>query len=293
MVKSMTGYGRYTTQIDQSKWTVEIKSVNHRFLDFSPKIPRSLLFMEDALKKTLMKYMKRGRVDLFIYQENESPQEKKLQVDHHLVKQYIGQLEELKEEHQLTGDITIDMVTRLENVFTVTETSQVDSELEEKLLDAVDRAAEELASMRKTEGRHLKNDVLNRLTRVKTMVDKIDAAKEELITLHREKILTRLKDHLKDYVQEEDSRLIQEAAILAEKGNITEEVIRLYSHIEQFKAGLSKEDSIGRHLDFIVQEFHREINTIGSKSNDAVLSNHVVQLKSEVEKIKEQVQNIE
>ncbi|WP_082234229.1 YicC/YloC family endoribonuclease [Halobacillus massiliensis] len=292
MVKSMTGYGRYTIQINESNWTVEIKSINHRFFDFSPKIPRTLLFMEDSFKKTLMKYIKRGRIELFIYQEDDTPQEKLLQVDHQLVHQYIKEVKDLKEKHQLTGDITIDMVTRLEDVFTIRETSRL-SGMEKKLLEAVSLAAEELAAMRVTEGRRLQDDVESRLTRVEAMVANIDSVKDKLQNQQREKILGRLKDHLQGHLQDDDSRLIQEAAVLAEKGDITEEVIRLYSHIEQFKAGLRKEDSIGRHLDFIVQEFHREINTIGSKSNDAALSNDVIQLKSEMEKIKEQVQNIE
>lgn len=289
----MTGYGRQSVEVDQLKWTVEIRSLNHRFLDFSPKIPRSFLFMEDTIKGKVSQHIKRGHVDLFIHVESGDIHNQQLHVDYDLVSQYIEKLQSLKDKHKLTGDITIDMVTKLENVFSVSEKNEQESQLESSILLAIEDALSSLVFMREKEGERLADDLRYRLVSLKNIIEGMESRREHVVAEYRHKILTRIQSYIDDQIQVEDHRVLQEVALLAEKGDITEEITRLQSHIDQFQMTLKKDGPIGRTLDFIVQEFHREINTIGSKSNDQLLSNDVVKMKSEIEKMKEQIQNIE
>ncbi|GGF11492.1 hypothetical protein GCM10010954_07630 [Halobacillus andaensis] len=293
MIRSMTGYGRQSLQWEKVKGTVEIRSVNHRFFDFSPKVPRSILFMEDALKKKVGESIKRGHIDLFLTLEGEGLTTHQLQVDEDLVRQYKEQLQILKNKYELTGEITIDMVTKLDHVFTISETTEYDQSLTSSIEKSVDDALADLVTMRESEGGKLKADLLIRLCSLKEIVSEIELRREVVIREYKEKIRKRIEEYTKSAFTEDDHRVRQEVALLAEKGDITEEVTRIYSHIDQFQKTLQEGGVVGRTLDFIVQEFHREINTIGSKSNDSKLSNQVVKMKSEIEKMKEQIQNIE
>ncbi|MFG6148972.1 YicC/YloC family endoribonuclease [Halobacillus sp. B23F22_1] len=293
MIRSMTGYGRQSLQWEKVKGTVEIRSVNHRFFDFSPKVPRSILFMEDALKKKVAESVKRGHIDLFLTLEGEGLTSHTLQVDEDLVRQYKEQLQILKNKYELTGEITIDMVTKLDHVFTISETTEYDPSLASSIEKAVDDALADLVTMRESEGEKLKNDLIHRLHTLKEVVSEVELRREVVIREYKEKIRKRIEEYTKSALTDDDHKVMQEVALLAEKGDITEEVTRIYSHIDQFQKTLQEGGVIGRTLDFIVQEFHREINTIGSKSNDSKLSNQVVIMKSEVEKMKEQIQNIE
>ncbi|MFC7320388.1 YicC/YloC family endoribonuclease [Halobacillus campisalis] len=293
MIKSMTGYGRKTIAGEQLKVTVEIKSVNHRFLDFSPKVPRSFLYMEDIMKKKVAEYIHRGHIDLFINLEGNNALNKKLRVEDDLLGQYIDALHSLKTKHELTGDISIDMVTKLEDIFSVVESDDPSPEIESAVLTALEEALETLVCMRSAEGEKLDSDLRKRLESLSVLIDEAESRRIQVIDEHKEKIISRIQETMKDQFEYDDQRLLQEVALLAEKGDITEEIVRFRSHLKQFQSTIESHGAVGRTLDFIVQEFHREINTIGSKSNDPFLSNNVVKLKSEIEKMKEQIQNIE
>lgn len=289
----MTGYGRHTVESAGMRLTIELRSVNHRFLDISPKIPRNFLFLEEAMKRYIKQKLSRGRVDLFLTAEGEGLLYKRLEADDELLDQYITKLSNVKDQYKLTGDISIDTVAGLEGIFTVRETDQPVDQIKAELLSVLDAACAELIEMRNQEGERLAQDLLNRLHSMKDTVADIEARRPVIVDEYKAKVLSRIETFINEEIASEESRVLQEVALLAERGDITEEVTRLYSHIDQFHNTLEKQEPIGRTLDFIVQEMHREINTIGSKSNDSQLSNSVVTLKSEVEKMKEQVQNIE
>ncbi|UOR12784.1 YicC/YloC family endoribonuclease [Halobacillus amylolyticus] len=289
----MTGYGRYTVEAENTALTIELRSVNHRFLDISPKIPRSFLFLEEAMKRQIKDKLHRGRIDLYITVEGENLLDKRLEADDLLLDQYINKLNSIQEQYRLTGEISIDMVTRLDGIFTVQERDHKSDQMKEAVLEALSHSISDLVEMRRQEGKRLAEELISRLAAVKHIVADIEDRRPVVMNEYRDKILTRIETFLREEINPEETRVLQEVALLAEKGDITEEVTRLYSHIDQFEKTLQKPGAIGRTLDFIVQEMHREINTIGSKSNDSQLSNEVVALKSEVEKMKEQLQNIE
>ncbi|MFG6115187.1 YicC/YloC family endoribonuclease [Halobacillus sp. MO56] len=293
MVTSMTGYGRKTMEFGEARLSLEVRSVNHRFLDISTKMPRTFLFLEDKMKKVIQQSIHRGKVDVFVTIEGEGLGKRELKLDWDLADQYFSRLKELKSHYELTGDLTVDMVTKLEDVFLVQEQEHDEKQWEQHVLTTLEAAVLKLMEMRKREGDALKRDMLNRLSNIKHVVDGLGERREVVIETYRERIKQRIEEYTQEELQVEDSRILQEVALLAEKGDITEEITRLFSHIEQFVDTLEKPNAIGRRLDFIVQEMHREVNTIGSKSNDAKISEWVVLLKSEIEKIKEQVQNVE
>ncbi|GGC90911.1 hypothetical protein GCM10007216_22130 [Thalassobacillus devorans] len=293
MVTSMTGYGRETVDLEETRISLEVRAVNHRFLDISTKMPRSFLFLEDKMKKVIQQSIRRGKIDIFVTVDGEGLVSQKLKVDWNLVDQYMERLEEMQARYGLSGELTVDLVTKLEEVFTVQEEEQDESRLESTLLTTLGAAVEKVVQMRAQEGAALKQDMLDRLSRIHQVIDKLSGRREIVIESYRERIKARIEQYVEEELKAEESRILQDVALLAEKGDITEEITRLRSHIEQFNDTMENKDAIGRRLDFIVQEMHREVNTIGSKSNDAKISEWVVLLKSEIEKIKEQVQNVE
>ncbi len=245
------------------------------------------------MKRHLKQKLSRGRVDLFLTAEGEGLLNKQLEADDELLHQYITKLTNVKDQYKLTGAISIDTVAGLEGIFTVRESDQPNDQIKAELLNMLDAACTDLVDMRNQEGERLVQDLLNRLQSVKDTVAAIEERRPVVVGEYKAKVIARVEAFINEEIAVEDSRVLQEVALLAEKGDITEEITRLYSHIDQFHHTLENQEPIGRTLDFIVQEMHREINTIGSKSNDSQLSNSVVMLKSEVEKMKEQVQNIE
>ncbi len=280
-------------ELGEARLSLEVRSVNHRFLDISTKMPRTFLFLEDKMKKVVQQSIHRGKIDIFLTIEGEELGKRELKLDWDLADQYLRRLKELKSHYELTGDLTVDMVTKLEDVFLVQEQEQDENHWEQHVLSTLEAAVFKLLEMRKREGDALKHDMLNRLSNIRQVVDGLAGRREVVIEAYRERIKQRIEEYVQEQLHVEDSRILQEVALLAEKGDITEEITRLFSHMEQFDDTLEKPDAIGRRLDFIVQEMHREVNTIGSKSNDAKISEWVVLLKSEIEKIKEQVQNVE
>lgn len=289
----MTGYGKESISVGETRLNIEIRSVNHRFLDISTKVPRSLFFLEDRLKGEVREKLSRGRIDIFVTIEGRGLFEKEVDVDWTIMDQYIKKLEEIKGRYNLTGDISIDMVSKLEGAFSVLEVEEESDDLSEALLSALTKSLERLLTMRINEGSRLKLDLQERIMNIQTILEKLEARRPQVVEEYKEKIRLRIEEYTKESIQPEDTRILQEVGILAEKGDVTEEVTRLHSHISQFSQTLSNEEPIGRRLDFIVQEMHREVNTIGSKSNNSDVTNWVVDLKSEIEKIKEQVQNVE
>ncbi|UFU00974.1 YicC family protein [Radiobacillus kanasensis] len=292
MVQSMTGYGRDEQWINDTKVSVEIRSVNHRFLDISNKMPKSFLVMEDKIKKTIQSFFHRGRVDLFITIEGTGFIRRDLNVDWELLDQYIQKSNEMKKKYELHGDISLDRLTSLEGAFEIVELEQGQDVLFDAVLLAVSNACKQVKNMREIEGQELKEDMKERVITIQDTVQKLTDRRHVVIEEHRSRIQKRLEEYITDDIAD-DSRIVQEVALLAEKGDITEELTRLASHCSQFFDTLEQKDTIGRKLDFILQEMHRETNTIGSKSTDVQISQWVVLLKSEIEKIKEQVQNVE
>ncbi|MGP4072594.1 YicC/YloC family endoribonuclease [Piscibacillus sp. B03] len=292
MVNSMTGFGQIEEKIDQTTISIEVKTVNHRFLDFSFKMPREFLRLEDSMKKKIRQYFNRGRVELYINISGEGVRSKSIQVNWDLLNQYLSALDDIKERKSISGDLEFEDILQLEGIFIETEQGEVDELLKEKVLHTLEQVLQQVKAMRQEEGKALKQDVLTRISEIKRLTielkDHIPAFQEE----YRIKIQDRIQEHMKDG-QHDESRVVQEVAILVDKADISEEITRLLSHVEQVEDTLAMHQPIGRKLDFITQELLRETNTIGSKSNHIQISQIVVALKSEIEKIKEQVQNIE
>ncbi|MEC5422751.1 YicC family protein [Virgibacillus sp. C22-A2] len=293
MVRSMTGYGRSVLRLEKTTVTVEIRSVNHRYLDFTAKIPRSFLFLEDKLKRIVQSKFQRGSIDVFISIEGEGFLEKSLKADWELMDYYMETLKKAKDRYNLSGEIPAAVITTLPELITVQEIDNQPDDLKASILSSVDKACEQVAAMRREEGTFLMEDVKERIAAIQKTVMHLQLRRQNVIEEYRERIQSRVNDYLKHVVNIDESRIHQEIALLAEKGDITEEITRLFSHIDHFSATISTDGAVGRKLDFITQEMHREANTIGAKSMDAAISESTVSLKSEIEKIKEQLQNIE
>ncbi|MCT2538024.1 YicC family protein [Aquibacillus koreensis] len=294
MVTSMTGYGRDEIIINETNIAVEIRSVNHRFLDVSMKMPRSLLVLEEKLKKVVQSFFQRGRIEVFVTMNGEELISRTLLVNWDLMDQYIEKIQEAKSRYNLNGNIPVDVLTKIEDVFSVQEQSEYDETVYHSVEKVLTTACRQVEQMRQEEGREIKKDLAGRIDFIEKTVKELGERRDIVIIEYRDRIIQRIKTYIEDesYVTDE-SKLYQDIAVLAEKGDITEEVTRLHSHVHQFLQTMSQKDAIGRKLDFILQEMHRETNTIGSKSNDVKNSELVVLLKSEIEKIKEQIQNVE
>lgn len=289
----MTGYGKQVIERDTYRIIVEMRSVNSRFLDITLKMPRGFYHLEEKFKKIIQKYFIRGKIEVYISVSGEGNIKKNLHVDWDLLEQYTEQFEEVKKHYQIKGDVTIDHLMQMEGIFIVDEEEEEDEMLKDLLLQAIDHSCKELLDMRLTEGAYLEKDLFSRIGSLKEITKSLKSIRPQVVKSYRERIKKRIEEHLVNYANVDESRIMQEVAILAEKGDITEELTRLESHIEQMEKTLKEEGSIGRKLDFICQEMLREANTIGSKSTAAEINQLDVTLKSEIEKIKEQVQNVE
>jgi uncharacterized protein (TIGR00255 family) len=291
MVYSMTGFGRGKKESNHLTVTVEIKSVNHRFCEISVRMPRQLLMFEDKIKKVILQYVKRGRIEVFVNVEGEGLTKKKLQVDWQLLSDYYQNLQDANERFSLQDHVTLLQLFNLEGVTEIVEEETGNEEIEQLLIDATHEAALQLKGMRELEGQALLNDIKDQLSLLSESALKIKMAAPEVVEQYRERMVKRVSEFLQGVIDE--ARILTEVAIFAEKADINEELKRINSHIEQFTATMHSNVPIGRKLDFLVQELNREINTIGSKANDSRIALHVVEMKSALEKIKEQVQNIE
>jgi len=293
LVKSMTGYGRKVMQQENYSITVEIRSVNNRYLDINLKMPRSLLSLEEEIKKIIRSSFQRGKLDIYITTTGEANFLKKLEVDWELLEQYMEAISEIKGKYQIDGNLSASALLNIPEIFSVFEMEKSDRSFKENLLISIKEASREMLEMRKAEGAFLEKDILMRLDTLDTLTVALEELRPLVIKEYQERILKRMNVYLDNNNEIDDARLHQEIAILSEKGEITEELVRMKSHIEHMRKTLQEEGSVGRKLDFICQEMHREANTIGAKSSASEISQIDVQLKSEIEKIKEQVQNIE
>ncbi|MDD2446575.1 MAG: YicC family protein [Tissierellia bacterium] len=293
MIKSMTGYGKGEASNDLYKLKVEIKAVNHRYSDISIKIPRQISYLEDKIKKDIKKEINRGKIDVYINLEYISESDIEVKVDIPLAKAYKISLERLKNELNLVDEI------RLNNILSMPEIVRTDKrDLDEDLIwnvlsEALNAALTNILNMRITEGNELKNDILEKLHNIEVSVQAIEERAPTVVLEYKEKLKERIIGILEDNIQLDEEKLLNEVAFFADKSSIDEELVRLDSHIKQFKSILNENEPIGRKLDFLIQELNREINTIGSKANDIVIPKYVVNVKSEIEKIREQIQNIE
>lgn len=293
MVVSMTGYGIDTFHVENTSVTVEIRTVNSRFLDFIPKIPRMLHELELDFKKVIQSYFQRGRIELYISIEGELLEQKKLRVNWDLLDQFMDNLQEIKKRYQLNGDIPLSVFTSVEDMFTIEEEQDSSHTLHDLLVESVQKVAGDVLRARKSEGKFLADDILTRIDSLEKLLKVITERKETVFHAYYERIQERMEQFIGNKIDVEERAILQEIALLAEKGDITEELTRLQSHFHHFREVMKRDEPIGRKLDFITQEMHRETNTIGAKSVDATISELVVTMKSEIEKIKEQVQNIE
>lgn len=292
MIKSMTGYGKSEQTIDSLNVTVEIKSVNHRYFEFSARVPREYGFLEEKLKKYCNSLITRGKVECYVSVEDLEEREMEVNVNKTLAAGYVKALKELSERFGLKDDISAVTLSRYPDVITLHKAS----EDEERIWNAVKTVAETAVSkfieMRETEGSKLRVDILSRADYIIECVEFIEGRSPETVREYNEKLKQRMKELLGD-ASVDEQRLLNEAAIYADKIAVDEETVRLRSHISQLREFMNSNEAIGRKLDFLVQEINREANTIGSKAQDVDIAKKVIAIKAEVEKIREQVQNIE
>lgn len=292
MIKSMTGFGRAEVQDSERKFTVEIKSVNHRYLDFNFKLPKKLSFFESAIRNVLKEYMQRGKVDVFVTYEDYTKSRISLQYNREIARQYLDCFKQMEEEHGLENDITVSNLARFPEVFVMEEQPLDEQELWGMLEKSVRQAAEAFAASREKEGAALCRDLEDKLKGMAEKVTLIEERSPLIVDHYRQKIENKTMELLAD-AQVEESRIAAEVVLFADKICTDEESVRLRSHIENTIQVLADGENVGRKLDFIAQEMNREANTILSKANDLETSNIAIDLKTAIEKVREQIQNIE
>lgn len=292
MIKSMTGFGRGENSQDGKEFTVEIKTVNHRYSDVFIRMPRQIGFLEDKVRELVGKAVSRGKIDVYITYYNYSDDAKLVTLDEGLAKTYISATESLRDKFSLKDDITVSLISRYPDVLKVEQAQENEELLWSLLKTAVVKALDALIKMREVEGEGLKNVLLDRADYIDSIVAEIAMRAPEIPKEYKLKLTTRIKELLDQQLIDEN-RLATEVAVFADRCSIDEELVRLASHIGQLREALYIDQPVGRKLDFLVQEMNREINTIGSKANDLSVTKNVVEVKSEIEKIREQIQNIE
>jgi len=292
MVRSMTGFGRGEVSRDGKEFTVEIKTVNHRYFDIFIKMPRQISFLEDRVRELVSRAISRGKIDVYITYTNYGSDSRQVTIDEQLAKAYVSALEQLRDMFSLADDISVSLLSKCPEVLKVEQVEEDEEQLWEILKTALDDAVASLIRMRENEGEAMKKALLERADTVEGVIAKIEARAPEVPKDYRAKLTERISDLLEQQVVDE-SRIAMEVALFADRCSIDEELVRLRSHFGQMRQILDMDQPVGRKLDFLVQEMNREINTIGSKANDLEITRYVVDVKSEIEKIREQVQNIE
>ena len=292
MVKSMTGYGRAVETVNGREFTVELRSVNNRYLDCTVKLPRSLTFGEDAVKQAVKATITRGKVDVYISVRSESAADVQVTLNEAMVEGYLAAMQKMVSQYGVRDDISVSLLSRTPEVFTV-ERGQVDEEqLLSDLMGVVRLALQNYDAMRTTEGAAMEKDLRSRGDTILGLVSQVEAGSSQTVADYRTRLENKLKEVLANTAIDE-SRILTEAAIFADKVAVDEETVRLRSHLQQMNTMLTTGGPIGRKLDFLLQEMNREANTIGSKCSDVALARMVVEIKAELEKIREQTQNIE
>lgn len=292
MLKSMTGFGRAVEEIDGYVITVEIKSVNHRYFDFSSRIPRQYGFLDDKLKSYINSKVSRGKVECYVSVDALDTEDAAVVINKTLASAYVKALKELSGEYSLKEDFGTAFVSRLPDVFVLKKADEDEEKIWQLVKSVTDEAIEKFIQMRAVEGAKMKEDVASRAEYILDCVSFIEERSPQTVKEYNDKLVERVHEIIGD-VSLDEQRIIQEVAVYADKVAVAEETVRLRSHIAQLKTFLESEEPIGRKMDFLVQEINREANTIGSKANDVEIARKVVDIKAEVEKIREQIQNIE
>ena len=291
MIKSMTGFGKNNLAINDRNYQVEIRSVNHRYLDINIKMPRQLTYLEEIIKKAISTKIKRGKIDVSISFENNSTEGRNVKINKEKLKMYIEQLRKLAEVENILSDIQVTEITKLPDVLNI-NIDQDDDTIKQELLESVSIATDNLIEMKQAEGNKIAEDLIRRINYIEEKILKISELSTGLIEEYVVKLEERIKEILKTDIIDK-SRIAQEVVIYADKTSIEEEITRLKSHIIQFRNLLKEEEPVGKKIDFLIQEMNRETNTIGSKANNLDIVNGVIDIKTELENIREQIQNIE
>lgn len=292
MINSMTGFGRFEGEVNGRSITLEIKSVNHRYTEFNCRLTRGYSFLEEKLKSYITSKVKRGKIDMFVSISEPEDTPTDVVINHNLAEGYINALKELGEKYGITNSVNTVDVGKYPDVLTVKKAEEDEDKVWDDVRNAVDSALEGFLGMRKAEGERLKADVLSRAETIMSIVDEIEKRSPETV----EEYKTRLKQKIEEFLgsgEYDEQRVITEVAIYADKVAVDEETVRLRSHFEQLNTYLNSDEPVGRSIDFLIQEMNREANTIGSKVKDAEIAQKVVRIKNEIEKIREQIQNIE
>ena len=292
LVKSMTGYGRAVETVGGREFTVELRSVNNRYLDCTVKLPRSLSFAEDTVKQAVKNTISRGKVDVFISVHSESAADVKVTLNAAMVEGYLAAMKQMAAEYDIKDDISVSLISRMPEVFSVEKPDVDEEQLLADLMSVVEKALAAYDAMRTAEGKALENDLRSRGNTILELVSQVEAGNGQTVIDYRTRLENKLKEVLANTAIDE-SRILTEAAIFADKVAVDEETVRLRSHLEQMNTMLTNGGAIGRKLDFLLQEMNREANTTGSKCTDVRLARIVVDIKAELEKIREQTQNIE
>lgn len=292
MLKSMTGFGRAEVMDSDKKITVELKSVNHRYLDMNVKMPKKFSFFEAAIRNVLKKYIQRGKVDVFISYEDYTENRVALRYNKELAGEYLRYLNAMAQDFQLSNDVSASVLSHYPEVLVMEEEPVDENEIWSSLEQVLTEAAIQFVASRETEGQNLKTDLFGKLEALDEKVNQIEERGPEILRAYRERLMQKMREFLED-TQIEESRIAAEVVLFADKICTDEETVRLHSHIKNMKDVLESGNGIGRKLDFIAQEMNREANTILSKANDLEVSNIAIDLKTEIEKIREQIQNIE
>ena len=292
MVKSMTGYGRAVETVNGREFTVEVRSVNNRYLDCTVKLPRNLSFGEDAVKQAVKTSISRGKVDVFVSVRSEGAQETAVSLNKPMAEGYLAVLRQMRQEYGLAGEITVSMLAGLPDVFLLDKPPVDEEQLLADFLSVVQKALANFDAMRRTEGTALAADLRGRGETILSLVEQVEAVSPQTVADYLARLEAKLKE-VQANTAIDESRILTEAAIFADKVAVDEETVRLRSHLNQMNTMLDAGGPIGRKLDFLLQEMNREANTIGSKCSDVRLARVVVEIKAELEKIREQTQNIE
>lgn len=292
MIKSMTGYGRAEEIVDSMSIAVEIKSVNHRYFEFSARVPRMYGFLEEKLKSYTNSLVSRGKVECYVSVENLEETDTEIIVNHSLAEGYLNAIRELSDKFSLNDDVSATTLSRYPDVLTLHKAADDEDKIWKCVKTVAEKAIEKFVQMRAVEGEKLKNDILSRADYIIENVEFVEERSPQTVKEYNEKLKLRMQELLGD-VKVDEQRLLNEAAVYADKIAVDEETVRLRSHISQLRSFMEADEAIGRKLDFLVQEINREANTIGSKAQDVEIAKRVISIKAEVEKIREQVQNIE
>ena len=293
MAISMTGFGRGEYKDDNYYFLAECKTINHKYCDINIRLPRKISFLEDKARNFVKNHIKRGRVDIYIKLDLLGSEDVNLKFDEALASQYVNILKEIRDKYDLVDDISVMNIAKFPEIIKTEEKEEDEDLLWSMLSKALEQTLTNLMEMRSEEGKILANDILQRCDLLRNIIEEVEKHSYTVVLDYKEKLNNRISEILENPSLVDENRLAQEVAIYADKSSITEEIVRFKSHIEQLKTTIIKNESIGRKIDFLIQEMNRETNTIGSKSSDLNITNLVVEIKSELEKIREQIQNIE